>query len=298
MLHEQELKENTRLMDKYFPFNIFHNNSDHHNILSLHWHDNLEIIYMTQGHAIFYIGNQPFPAIPEDILFVNSKQLHAGYSVDNTHVDYYAIVFHKSLLSSNVPDPLLEYISPLMEGQLLLPNKVDSKSELYKIIQTYILKIIEEFNHKKPGYELVIKSFLYLIIISILRDTTHASDNRNTQNNYERQMERFNKLMAYIEEHFPEKISVKQAASIINLSPHHFCKTFKKVTGRTFVEFLNLYRINKAEELLRNTSLTITEIAERVGFCNINYFSRTFKEYKRYSPSQCRKSAYRSQAEL
>ncbi len=60
------------------------------------------------------------------------------------------------------------------------------------------------------------------------------------------------------------------------------------MTGLTFVKFLNLYRINAAEELLSKTSLSITEISEKTGFCNINYFCRIFKQFKGYAPSKYR----------
>jgi len=82
---------------------------------------------------------------------------------------------------------------------------------------------------------------------------------------------------------------VEEAAAIVSLSPYHLCKSFKKATGRTLVEFLQLIRMNRAEKLLKQTNLPVTEIAHRVGYGSINSFDKVFKKIKHYSPSSARK---------
>lgn len=291
MLNFNELREKTHLIDKYFPFNIFRNTPNSHNILRLHWHDNIEIIYLADGHAVFDIGGQSIDAVTGDIIFVNSGQLHSGYSVDNTYVSFYALVFNKSLLGSQVPDPYhIKYIAPFLEGHSLFPGKIGVSDENYNIFRTAIENTINEFNAKMPGYEIQIKLYLYSIIISVMRYYLPSYSPIKNDKPYDKNIESFKILFSHIKQYYPEKITIEKASQIVNLSPFHFCKTFRKITGRTFIEFLNLYRVNEAEELLRSTSLSVTEIAERVGFCNINYFDKVFKEFKRYSPSQCRRN--------
>jgi YesN/AraC family two-component response regulator len=56
-----------------------------------------------------------------------------------------------------------------------------------------------------------------------------------------------------------EKLTVEQAAKLVSLNPYHFCKTFKKLTGRTFIEYVNVYRVKEAERLLLETDLNVTE---------------------------------------
>lgn len=67
---------------------------------------------------------------------------------------------------------------------------------------------------------------------------------------------------------------------MVNLSPNHFCKVFKKITGKTLIEYLHLLRINEAEKMLVDTDASITEIAGNVGFSSITYFGRVFKKLK------------------
>ncbi|MFD1907037.1 helix-turn-helix domain-containing protein [Paenibacillus rhizoplanae] len=70
----------------------------------------------------------------------------------------------------------------------------------------------------------------------------------------------------------------------------HFCKTFKKLTGRTFIDYVNFCRMDEAQRLLLETDLTITEISGRVGCDNPNYFTKLYKQYKGLTPSQARKT--------
>ena len=286
-----DLKENTCLLGEHFPFNIFHNSSMEHDILHPHWHDNIEIIYVNNGHAIFYIGNKPYNAMPGDILFVNSTELHSGYSIDNTLVDYYAVVFNKLLISSRIMDQyIIQYISPFTEGKLLFPNLIEKSLEYQPLIEQLIKSIIKEFEDKNYGYELKIKCYIILIIINISRYfPSIPAPEKDDKGKYISDLEHFNKLVDYVDKHYNDKITIEQAAGIMHLSPNYFCKLFKKMTGRTFIEFTNLYRINIAEKLLRTSDLSVTEISEKMGFCDVNYFSKVYKRYKHYPPSQCRK---------
>lgn len=89
-------------------------------------------------------------------------------------------------------------------------------------------------------------------------------------------MERLKAIIQYIERNYAEKITVAEAARLASLSPYHFCRVFKKATGRSFVEYVNLYRIR---------------IAEKAGFCTVNYFAELFKRYRGCTPSQYRGSS-------
>lgn len=290
MSEQIELKENTLLLNKYFSFNVFLNTSDNQNILYTHWHDNIEIIYMVEGSAVFYIGNESYTVDPGEIIFVNRGLLHSGYSINNTQVVFYAIVFHPSLLASQSPDPFhSQFISPYATGQTPFPGKVELSSPSHASVKNLINSIIDEFEKKNPAYEIAIKAYLFLLVTQVIRDFPENQRITSITPLIEKNMDKLKSLISYVEDHYSEKITIEQASRLVNMSPFHFCKTFKKITGRTFIEFLNLYRVNEAEGLLRSTDYSVGEVAERVGFCNINYFDKVFKQYKRYSPMKCRK---------
>jgi AraC family transcriptional activator of pobA len=290
MEENQNLKENTELMDKYFPLNIFLITNREHDVLNLHWHDNIEIIYIIKGNAIFNIGGQEIESNIGDILFVNSGQLHSGFTNSISKVQYSAIVFSKSMMASNTLDPChMKYIIPFLEGQFLCPVRIKKEDLNYTLLKSRITTIIHEFDKKKSGYELVIKTMLYLLTIDIFRNYYPLNLIQTGNQLLDKNIEKVKTIISYVEAHYKEKITIEKAAHITNYSPFHFCKVFKRNTGKTFIEFLNFYRINEAEKLLKTTQIPITEIAEMVGFCNINYFDHVYKQYRNYLPSHNRK---------
>ncbi len=92
----------------------------------------------------------------------------------------------------------------------------------------------------------------------------------------------------YILCNFMRKISLDHAARNVGMSRSLFCAFFKNATGTTFVNAINDCRINEACRLLANTSLSIAEIAERVGYSDNPYFNRQFKRRHHLSPLQWR----------
>ncbi|MBP1965381.1 AraC family transcriptional regulator [Paenibacillus aceris] len=287
----KELKENTRMPGKHFPINVFHNLSSGERVLYPHWHEHIEIIYVVKGDAVFDIGGISNSTSLGDILFVHSGELHSGYAVSNMDVDYYAIVFNKSLLGSDSGDPLYgPMVMPFMEGRKRFPLHLRPEDGAYSAFASIIHRLIDEFEQKLPGYELTIRSNLQLLIAAALRLDHIGAPRIEVRANLSMLHARhFEKLFAFVREEYRRPISLEEAAQLTNMSLHHFCKTFKKLTGRTFVEYVNLYRVNEAEKLLRTEGVSVTEAAELVGFNSINYFTRTFKLFKYYSPSQCKK---------
>ena len=102
-----------------------------------------------------------------------------------------------------------------------------------------------------------------------------------------RYREMLKEVFKYIDQYYYNNITLKSAAEIANLSIAHFCRLFKASTGMTFKDYLALYRVNKAEELLY-TSASITEICFSCGFNSMTSFNRAFKQFKHCTPSSYR----------
>jgi AraC-type DNA-binding domain-containing proteins len=97
-------------------------------------------------------------------------------------------------------------------------------------------------------------------------------------------------LQEYIKEHLGSPLSLNDLSAHVSLSPNYLCKVFKQVTGDTITHYTQNLKIEKSIELLRDDSLSIGEIAERLSFCDQFYFSKVFKSYVCMSPQQYRKS--------
>lgn len=101
--------------------------------------------------------------------------------------------------------------------------------------------------------------------------------------------QRISKVFLYVEKEFQASITLKKAASIINLSESAFCKFFKRVSGKTFSDYTNEIRIAHACKLLIETDKSIGEIAFQCGFESLTYFNRVFLRKKNMKPSIYRK---------
>ena len=106
------------------------------------------------------------------------------------------------------------------------------------------------------------------------------------------QNEIVNLIIRYIKLNFQHDISIKDIAGGIGYSESYCCTVFKTVTGHTIMDYLNMQRIYSAEELIvQNTELTLTQVAEQVGYKNFSHFSKVFKQIMNTTPSYVRKMA-------
>ena len=99
-----------------------------------------------------------------------------------------------------------------------------------------------------------------------------------------------NQAMAYIEEHYAEKLTLQAVADCCYVSQWHLSKLLNRHTGQSFYDILNTARIQKAKELLLDPRLKIGEIGERVGYADTAHFARTFKKQEGMSANEYRNS--------
>ncbi len=105
------------------------------------------------------------------------------------------------------------------------------------------------------------------------------------------QGQRMSAITNYTMANFDQPITLKKIASVANLTPNAFCKYFKKRTNKSYFSFLNELRIARACQLLQSSpDLSVSDIAEIVGFNNLSNFNRLFKRLKNQTPSLFRAS--------
>ena len=271
-----------------FPFSIYYNRGSGDGVLGIHCHGDFEILRVTRGEADFRIGPDIYPCRQGDILFVNPYEFHSAVTDPGKTVEYVAIVYERNLLESITLHPdYNRFIRPLLENRIRFPHRIAPESQLEAKVQALIIEILEEYEHKPIGHEWMIRANLEKLVVQLYRQA--PGDSPGGKLTAQQRLGRdFAELFKLIAEQPARRMSTREAAARVRMSPYHFCRRFKEYSGRSFVDFLNLYRVNEAERLLLDTTLTITEIAEQVGFCNIHYFDRVFRAYKQCAPSSLR----------
>jgi AraC-like DNA-binding protein len=242
-------------------------------------------MYFQQGEAFIHCNFHPIRVESGDLIVINSKDVHYGENLCQRLV-YYSIKVDLAFLFSNQLDVCqTKYMLPLEQNQIFFQNQVGHDSELLELMN----RIITEYQEQKTGYELAVKAFIYHILVLLLRCHWQQTIDEVQEERKRIAVHRLLPVLDYVEHNYHEKITLKQLAAMANMSSHHFCRSFKKITGKPPNEYMNYLRITQAMVLLKERTLNISEIAMTVGFNDSNYFCRLFKKYKQVSPSEIRK---------
>jgi len=100
--------------------------------------------------------------------------------------------------------------------------------------------------------------------------------------------DRINIVFNFVKTNFKEEIKLQEIADLVSMTVPSFCRYFKKITNKTFTQFVNEYRLVHASKLLAEQPLSITEVCFESGFNNFSYFNKSFKKFVGQSPSQYR----------
>jgi AraC family transcriptional regulator len=103
--------------------------------------------------------------------------------------------------------------------------------------------------------------------------------------------ERLLRVMEYIEAHLTSELSVAELAAVACLSPYHFGRMFRRSTGESVHRYVTRRRIERSQELLRTSVLSLAEIAEGVGFTDQSRFTNVFKRHLQMTPGAYRRMA-------
>lgn len=280
----RELKENKPHGTKAYPYiqyfiqkpkNAFH--------IPIHWHDEVEMIYIQKGKVTIVIEEEVFHATPGELFFVNSGELHFMES-DDMSIEYYTILFPLEFVSFQTEDELEQDIFlPLRQKQLLFPRVAERVHQ--QNLTKWIKALIMENEERLYGYQLRTKILLlqmleYLTKEKQLRPTDYANTN---------QLQR--ELITYVQKNYAEKISLSMLATEFHLSEKYLSWYFKEHFSISFMQYVTHLRMSKAKELLVATEESITEVAMSCGYPSVNLFIRNFKETYGITPLQYRKKA-------
>lgn len=260
-------------------------------VTQAHIHDFIEVLYGVNCNYKIYADNTVYDFKSGDMIIFHSNQLHSVISKDKGGGKHICLKFNINMLvESDVIHVKTRYKLPflLKESEHKIFFK---KEELFSTgISEIMWGIYEEERDKKYGYELNVVSDLYKLVLFFLRMWEDCEDDNKINVADEG---RIVEILKYIEENYDgenERITVDKLAKMSYMSYSYFLRWFKKVTGKTFKQYVNTVKIDHAAQMLVNSDLSVSEIAIRNGFPTTSYFIKQFKNLKNgYSPKEFRK---------
>lgn len=164
----------------------------------------------------------------------------------------------------------------------ILQDRIHFESLLSRYVRLFL---VETFAAETEG-----KLILKQLMIQLLREDQQEEAPLEEENK-ELQSQIFfaiREAANYVQQHPGKNHSVESLAARAHFSPRYFSKKFKEVMGQTIQSYIVETRIKRAEHLLHYTGMSVTEVADALGYNNIHYFSRQFKAYTGKSPSEIR----------
>lgn len=251
----------------------------------LHWHNSLEII-LPVSDCYYVVTNETTHCIREgEIYFIPSGELHMLYPPPVSNGVRFVYLFDLSVMA-HLKD--FAGIQPMLSAPFLITRT--NSPEIYKDVFDLLMQMQIEYFRQNLYSELTVYSLLMTMFVKLGTNYSNMLATADIQAGKQREyVKQFNNLLAYIDEHYMDALTLEDMASLMGFSKFHFSRLFKDYTGHTFCDYLNYRRIKATEELLPHPELSITEIAMQVGFSSISTFNRLFRLYKKCSPSEYRR---------
>ena len=256
-----------------------------------HMHDKIEILYCLSGGLKCNIGGDEIDVGIGDMLVINSNVVHRFVGSDEGENRYFVLKITPELLyDSSRAIFEMKYVLPFTLRQGLHANIFSAKDLENTDIPQMFTYMRNEFEGQEFGYELAIRGCICRLFVWILRRWHENGLDLEKQNSIpDSHIKLLQRTFDYVDKHYKEDISVADIAKLCLVSYSHFSRMFKQAMGRSFTEYLNHYRIGKAERLLTSTQKSVTEIACESGFSDPGYFIKVFKSQKGMSPKKFKK---------
>lgn len=247
-----------------------------------HYHDAFEVYYMRAGERYYFIKDRTYRIQPGDLVLIDKHVLHKTQNITNSHeriLIHYRDGFLDPIGESCGWDPRSVFEHPII--------RLNIKQQA--VVESLLDKLLEESRSKTPESQLYVKVALTELLLyagRCAREQTGAATRSEPDNPM---FERVSAVAAYINSHFAEALSLTLLSGLFHINPHYLSRIFNKVTGFSYVEYVNLVRLKEAQKLLLDGELNVTEVAASVGFESLSHFGRVFKAAMGMSPKNYRK---------
>lgn len=280
-------------MEKEFPFKLEVRNNRMMNT-RVHAHNHLQICYVSKGACIHSVTDKQAVVAKGDIFSVPPYLEHSTLPIEDADTELFQIDFMPYLINENMRDiSNLEsffdfaYIvqfnkQPLQKLNLSAGSQIE--------VEQLLRNMRKEFGERQEGWQIAVKADLLKLLVVVGRENRMFLEGRQKKQMIQVHRRAFHETLAYLKEHFHEELSLEAMAVRAAMAPTYFSYTFKMITGKNYIEYLNELRIQNAITLLETSDLNITDISMSSGYNHLSHFNRMFKKYVGITPTLYRKS--------
>lgn len=245
-----------------------------------HSHNYYEMYYLVSGEIKYFIGDSIYIVKKGDVVLIPPHVIHKTVPGE----DYE----HTRILMTIMPDYLeefLKYDPNLFDffGSYIIPSTHRTTGRIENILQSLITEYVE-------GYDKIMVKSLLGELFTILKrnadETTKLKEDMQVKR--DSCSNRILGVVRYINKKYQTDIGLENLAQRFFMSPTYLSRTFKRIMGTTYSDYIRSVRINYSIHLLLNTDANITEIAALAGFNSSNHFCKTFKDCMGISPLKYR----------
>lgn len=247
----------------------------------LHQHPELQLTWIVKGEGTLIYGDYLGEFKPNEVYLMGSNVPH----VFRSRAEYYENNGLRILAKSIFFKPDL-----IRKGQAILPELSQLEGLLLaadrglKINPEESQKLIHKIDDVFRANPLSRLGQTLCLIDELGRTELQPLSQLPQKSITENQGRRLDDVFKFTLENYHRPIQLEEVAEVVHMNKAAFCRYFKQHTRKTYLNFLNEIRLQKATELLRTTELSVAQIAYEVGFNNLSNFNRTFKLVKGTTP--------------
>jgi AraC-like DNA-binding protein len=277
-MEQTQLLEHILLNQRTISFNRMH----HSSALYYHWHQCLEILWISKGYGIVVVDNQHYTARPGRLFIFPPFRLHKVQVDASATNPYHRTTMH--IDQSEVLGAMRGF--PRQQHQFSLLSSSEAPAQICDLSErsAFVEQILGDFGalEREGPHHTSDVAFLVMQMMTFLPPRPEAWRPRNPTVSA--------RIMAWVERHYSEKFSLDRLAEEMGLSRSYTSRLFRQQTGGSLHEYLLSRRIKRACELLRTTALPVEAIAAAVGFRDVTWFITSFKKMMNITPLQYRKN--------
>jgi len=241
-----------------------------------HFHKAAELIKVLSGSIVLNIHAQRHICTEGDIIFIPPFSVH-NVLCESEYAQIRGITFELSL----IPEGAFGIPAEKILNKEAITEYV-CRGSTNRELGNYMNDAVDIYYRNGPTYKLEMLSMLYRMTAFLINHYFHSYEAYES-------FDRLQPVIDYIVQNYQRDISLSELSDIINVCEDHLIRLFKSATNKTPIRYILDLRMQEMLKLLLETNLSLTEIANKVGFSNANYMSRVFRARLKMTPSQYRK---------